>query len=245
MVRECRLCLFQRRAGRSHHRQGETFFELWYTNLNVREPHQVMTNTEFYEGGCCIERMLWLPGDEEALLTQVSGESLIVRRLDVATHQVSPWSDDVTTISATPVEEIVPTLITLAPGGTQLAMVSWLLGPQPDQLWILDLATRQLTQIGPAYAGMQPLWSAAARYVYYARGAAPHHFGAYDSENPVGIYKFDRETSQTTELLPPGALGSAGIGPQWSISDDETYVIYNVDQGDASQEGMWLANLNY
>ncbi|MBN2007504.1 MAG: hypothetical protein JXA21_29430 [Anaerolineae bacterium] len=227
-----------------YHREGESSFELWYANLNSREHYQVMTTTEFYEAGCCIGNIVWLHQDEEALLTQVSGESLIVRRLNVATRQVLPWSDGVTTAAAIPVEDIAPTIITLAPGGTQLAMVSWLMGPQPDQLWILYLVTRELTHIGPAYAGMQPLWSADERYVYYACGTAPHYLGVYDTENPVGIYKFDRETAQKTELLPPGALGSGEIGPKWSISADEIYVVYSVNRGDAEQEGIWLADLN-
>ncbi len=227
-----------------YHREGKSSFELWYANLNSHEQYQVMTTTEFYESGCCVENIVWFHQDKEALLTQVSGESLIVRRLDVATRQVSPWSDGVTMTASTLVKDVVPKLVTLASDGIQLAMVSSVIGPQPDRLWILDLATRELTQIGPAYAGMQPLWSADGRYVYYASGAAPHYFGAYDQENPVGIYKFDRETEQTTELLSPGALGSAEIGPQWGISDDENYVVYSVDRGNASQEGIWLANLN-
>ncbi len=229
-----------------YHREGETSFELWYADLNSHEQYRVMTSTDVYEGGG-IEAIIWFDQDQGALLTQTAGESLVIRRVDAATRQVSPWSDGVTTTAAsTPVKEIAPTLVTLAPGGTQLAVVGWVLGPLPDRLWILDLTTRELTQIGPAYAGMQPLWSADERYVYYTCGAAPHYFGAYDSENPVGIYKFDRETAQTTELLPPGALGSDEIGRQWGISDDENYVVYEVvsDWKDASQEGIWLADLN-
>lgn len=229
-----------------YHHKGAASIELWYADLNSHQQYQVMTSTGVYEGGCCIEDILWSHQDQEALLIQTAGESLVVRRLDLATRQVVPWSDGVTTISPVPVEDIVPKLVTLAPSKTRLAIVSSILGPQPDQLWILDLMTRQITPVGPAFAGIQPLWSDNERYVYYACGIAPHYFGAYDQENLVGIYKFDREITQATMLLPPGSLGIGEIAPHWSISDDEKYVVYGVvsDREDASREGIWLADLN-
>ncbi len=225
-----------------YHRQNEQVFELWYADLDSLERRFVITSTDAYEGNCCFDDILWLNDGQGALLTQVIGEALNLWRLDLHDNSVVPWFKGVTTTSEVTPEEILPRYVARSPQGDQLALVGSVTGPRPDQLWILDLAKRELNPVGRAYAGMRPLWSQDGRYVYYAQGASPHYLGAFDQTNPLGIHRVEIASNETATLVSPGVLGTGEIYSQWAISDDEQYIAYSLisDYANEAREGLWL-----